>query len=299
MEPHSTGVLAGLGIIHLRAILQTANMFPTFFDKLFDQTASKLTVAVVLLFASAGILAFFLQSLTRFNREGFTDVKDIPKAMTEWKKLTDDYSVAAVCSIKKQIEDKLIPVEKQTNKLTDAQAKERVAKLFPLNCELVEPVNKAKDIDTFFTTVQLLPNTFLVEVYETAEKSTQMLEKQANEIQSALQKKEGFIDPSVGICSPEVTEERRKFLREKKLDEAAQRCLLPEEVPFEKKEDVALGKLKKMQETYDAAMRLTPKKALLSDLVAKSQDLLKMLEETKKKAESGELLRPTNISKRH
>lgn len=288
MDFGSTSVLTVLGIILLGAGIQTIKLFPTFFDKLFDETASKVTVAVVLLAVSTGILILFLQLR---NREGFTDVKDIPKAMTEWKKMTDDYSISAVCSIKKQIEDKLIPVEKETNKLTDAQARERVAKLFSLDCELLEPVNKAKDIDTFFTTVQLLPNTLLVEVYETAEKAAQLLEKQYNDIQSAMQKKEGFIDPSVGICSPEVTEQRRKFLREKKLDEAAQRCLLPEEVPFEKKEDVALGKVKKMQETYDAAMRLTPKKPLLSDLVAKSQDYLKKLNDTKQKAESGDLLK--------
>lgn len=210
--------------------------------------------------------------------------------MVEWKNLSDLYSIPAVCSIQKQIQDKLIPVEKQTNQLTDQQAKERVEKLFPLNCESLEPVNQANDIDTFFTTVQMLPNTILIQVYETAEKATQMLEKQTKEIQSALQTKEGFVDPSVGICSPEVTEERRKFLREKKLDEAAQSCLLPEEVPFEKKETVALDKVKKIQETYDAYLRMAPNKPLLSDLVTKSQELLKGLEETKRKAESGQIL---------
>lgn len=285
MGPLSTGGWIGLGLLLLGAGIQTVN--PTFFDKKFDQTAFKLTASILLLLASVGLLTFFLQSVVRYTREGFTDT---PKAMVEWKNLSDLYSIPAVCSIQKQIQDKLIPVEKQTNQLTDQQAKERVEKLFPLNCESLEPVNQANDIDTFFTTVQMLPNTILIQVYETAEKATQMLEKQTKEIQSALQTKEGFVDPSVGICSPEVTEERRKFLREKKLDEAAQSCLLPEEVPFEKKETVALDKVKKIQETYDAYLRMAPNKPLLSDLVTKSQELLKGLEETKRKAESGQIL---------
>lgn len=288
MELSSTGILVFIGIVVLGAAIQTFKVFPNFFDKMFDDSASKTTVALILIGASFLVLSFFLQSFVRLNREGF---QDMPKAMVMWKEMMTTYDIPAVCSIQKQIEEKILPVEKEQNNLTDAQAKERVAKLFPLNCELLEPVNQAKDIDTFFTTVQMVPNTLLVDVYQTAEKATEMLEKQYNDIQSALEKKEGFIDPSVGICSPEVTEERRKFLREKKLDEAAQRCLLPEEVPFEKKEDVAAEKVKKIQDTYDAAMRMTPKKPLLSDLVTKSQDYLKKLEETKKRAESGQLLK--------
>jgi hypothetical protein len=106
----------------------------------------------------------------------------------------------------------------------------------------------------------------------------------------SLDKKEGFVDPSVGICSPEVTEERRKFLRQKKLDEAAQRCLLPEEVPLESKETVAANKLKKIQDTYDAYIRMSPRKPLLSDVISKSLDLEQKLEEKKKAAESGAIL---------
>ncbi len=290
MDRNSIILTVVLGIVLLGAAIQTFHLFPTFFDTYFDKTASTLTVSAILLVVSGLVLQQILQAYTRWNREGFEDTPKKPTAMDLWKQMTETYSIPAVCSIQQQISAKLIPVEKQENKLTDQQAKERVAKLFPLNCELLNPVNKAKDIDTFFTTVQMIPNTLLVDVYQTAEKATQLLEKQYKDIQDALQKKEGFVDPSVGICSPEITEERRKFLREKKLDEAAQRCLLPEEVPFERKEDIAIDKVKKIQETYDAAMRLTPKKPLLSDLVAKSQDYLKKLEEIKRKAESGQLL---------
>jgi hypothetical protein len=286
MELNSIVLGTVVGVILLGAAIQTFHLFPTFFDKYFDKTASILTVCAILLVVSV----LLLQQLLQWNREGFEDANQKPKAMVQWKEMTETYSIPAVCSIKQQIAERLLPVEKEQNKLTETQANERIDKLFPLNCALLDPVSKAKDIDTFFTRVQMVPNTMLIEVYQTAEKAAQLLEKQYNDIQDALQKREGFVDPSVGICSPEITEERRKFLREKRLDEAAQRCLLPEEVPFERKEDIAAEKVKKIQETYDAAMRMNLKKPLLSDLVAKSQDYLKKLEEIKRKAESGQLL---------
>lgn len=288
MEVSSTVSLTILGIILLGAVFQTFHLFPTFFDSYFDQTATKLTVASLLLLVSALVLMAFLQALQRLNREGFEDQE--PKAMSLWKTTLQTYPIADVCSIKQKIEERLVTVEKTISKLTDRQAKERVAKLLgPLDCGIVANVSQAKDIDSFFTAVQLVPNTLLIQTQETAKVCKQLLQKQYDDVIKSLGK-EGFVDPSVGICSPEITEERRKFLRQKKLDEAAQRCLLPEEVPFEKKEDVALAKVKKIQETYDAYLRMNTKEPLMSDLVVQLQDLLTKLEEKKKQAESGQIL---------
>ena len=295
MEDYWIVLFIVLGVVIIGSLIQTFHLMPTFFDIYFDKTASTITACAILLFISVVILQELLQALSRWNREGFQNEE--PEAMKLWKEMTQTYQVKEVCSIQQQIMDKLIPVEKVTNNLTDRQAKERVEKQFSegtsngtVNCAFVDRVSQAKDIDSFFTEIQLVPNTFLIQVQETAQKSAQLLQKQYDDVMKSL-KKEGFVDTSVGICSPEITEERRKFLREKKLDEEAQRCLLPEEVPFEKKETVAMDKVKKIQSTYDAYLRLGKKAPLLSDLVTTSQDLLKKLEDLKKKAESGEILK--------
>jgi hypothetical protein len=296
MEGYWIVLLTVLGVVILGSLIQTFQLMPTFFDRYFDKTASTITACAILLFISVVVLQELLQALSRWNREGFQNQE--PEAMKQWKEMIQTYQVKEVCSVKQQIMEKLIPVEKQANTLTDQQAKERVEKQFSegtsngtVNCGFVDRVTQAKDIDSFFTEIQLVPNTFLIQVQDTAQKSTQLLQKQYDDVMKSL-KKEGFVDPSVGICSPEITEERRKFLREKKLDEEAQRCLLPEEVPFEKKETVALDKVKKLQSTYDAYLRLGKSKApLMSDLVTTSQDLLKKLDDLKKKAESGEILK--------
>ncbi len=294
MESYSYVLLTGLLIVVLGAVFQTMNVLPTLLDKSFDQAATKLTIVAGLWGASFLLLMGFLQTLQKANREGF----ETPKVMDQWKQMSDTYQVADVCALKGRIEQKLIPVEKGSPPtLTDQQARERVEKLLsegsssgPLNCAFYQKVNEAKDIDRFFLAIQQVPNTYFIQVQETAERMAQLLQKQYDDVIDSLEKKEGFIDPSVGICSPEITEERRKFLRQKKLDEAAQRCLLPEEVPLESKEAVAATKLKKIQDTYDAYIRMSPRRPLLSNVMTKSLDLEKKLEEKKKAAESGALL---------
>lgn len=291
MDSYSIAGITVVGIIFLGAAIQTFHLFPTFFDSYFDFTASKITVAFLLILVSFLGVSAFLQFINRMNREGFEEQN---KAMAAWKTMAQTYYIEEVCAIQDSIKQKLVPIYKQQENLTDQQAEEKFQKVLSegtsngaVSCGLVKPVMDAKDIDSFFTAVQLLPNSLLIQVQETAMKLNSMVQKQYDEVMKSL---EGFVDPSVGICSPEVTEERRKFLREKKLDEAAQRCLLPEEVPLEKKDTVALGKVKKIQEIYDAYIRMPPKKPLIGDLVTKTKDLLNKLDEKKKKAESGEIL---------
>jgi hypothetical protein len=290
MESYSYSILTVVGIVLLGALLQTTKVLPTVLDKLFDEAASNLTVTGILFAVSFLILMGFLQTLTRANREGFET--GVPKLLDKWKQLTNTYQVADVCALKKRIEEKLIPVEKGSPPtLTDQQARERVEKMLgSLNCTLLEKVNEAKDIDSFFTVIREVPDSFLIQVQDTAERMTQLLQKQYDDVMKSLEKKEGFVDPSVGVCSPEITEERRKFLRQKKLDEAAQKCLLPEEVPLESKEKVAEAKLKKLQDTYDAYIRMSPGKPLISSLMERSLDLESKLEAKKKAAESGAIL---------
>ena len=306
MESYSTLLYSFLAIVAVGALLQTFKVFPTFFDTYFDWTASKMTISLILLAVSFFVLMGLLQLLIRSNRGGFgNEGFETPKVMDQWKQLSETYKLSDICALKARIEEKVFAVEKGAppNQSTDAQARERVDKLFsektssgPLNCSLLKPVDEAKDIDTFFVEIQKLPDTVLIQAHETAERMYSLLQKQSGDLTNALDKKdavgkeEGFVDPSVGICSPEIVEERRKFLRQKKLDEQAQRCLLPEEVPLESKEDVAAAKLKKFQDTYDAYIRMSPGKALINTLLTDSLEIEKKLDETKQKAEAGTLL---------
>jgi hypothetical protein len=294
MESYSYGVLIVIAVVLVGALLQTTNVLPTVLDKMFDKAASNLTMIAVLFCLSLLLVMGFLQTLTKANREGFATGDQI---LDKWKQMTNTYQVADVCGLKKRIEEKLIPVEKGSPPtLTDQQARERVEKLLgTLNCEQIQKVNEAKDIDSFFTAVQEVPTTVLIQVQDVAERMTQLLQKQYDDVMKSLEKKEGFVNPSVGICSPEITEERRKFLRQKKLDEASQRCLLPEEVPLESKEKVAEAKLKKIQDTYDAYIRMSPGKPLISSLMSKSLELEAKLEAKKKAAESGAILSEIRI----
>lgn len=279
-------VLILIGIILLGAFFQTAHLFPTFFDKYFDIAASKITIAFILILVSMVGLSFFLRGR---NREGFET--EGPNAMKLWNELTEKYQIKDVCEMKSSIQDKLIAIEKgiPPNAVTDDQAREQVEKIFTkgtsngtVNCESFQKVNDAKDIDSFFTVVQELPDSFLIQVQDTAERIKSLLEKQYSSIANSLAKKEeGFVDTGVGICSPEIVEERRKFLRQKKLDEDAQRCLLPEEVPFESKDTIAVNKIKKIQAVYDAYIRMSPGKPTISELLTKSKEYEEKLNDQK------------------
>lgn len=274
-----------LGIILLGAFFQTVHLFPNFFDRVFDISASKITVSFILILVSMVGLSLFLRGL---NREGFQS----PVAMNQWNELVEKYQIKEVCAMKGRIQEKLLVIEKGAppNTVTDDQAREQVEKIFTkgsssgaVNCEAFQKVNEAKEIDRFFTGIQELPDSFLIQVQETAERVDSLLEKQYLTVADSLAKKEeGFIDTSVGICSPEVVEERRKFLREKKLDEEAQRCLLPEEVPFDSKDTIAENKIKKIQQTYDAYIRMSPGKPTISDLLTKSKEYEEKLNENAK-----------------
>ena len=291
---YSIAVYTLLGIILVGALIQTFHVFPTFFDKTFDLAASKVTIAFCLILVSIVGLQFFLQKLKDWNRsEGF-ETEDLPTAMKQWNQLVEKYQISDVCEMKGRIQEKLFAIEKGVppNTMTDDQAREQVEKIFtkgtsngPVNCESFQKVNNAKDIDSFFTVVQELPDSFLIQVQETAETVKSLLEKQAVTVADSLAKKqEGFVDTSVGICSPEIVEERRKFLRQKKLDEEAQSCLLPEEVPFDSKDTIAVNKIKKIQQTYDAYIRMSPGKPTISELLTKSKEFEDTLNDQKEAA---------------
>lgn len=292
-------VWISLLIIGIGAILQTFHLLPSILDKEFDIAASKLTIAGVFFVLSGIFLLFFFKQLLKSNRsirEGFEG----QTAMSKWKELATKYQIVEVCDLKNRIREKMIEVEKGSGAkpLTDEQASEAVDKTFEkgtltgsLNCAAVKKVDGAGDIDSFFTAIQEVSDNILVQTQETAENLTKLLEDQNKKIDEALkQKNEAFIDMSVGVCSPEIVEERRKFLRQKKLDEEAERCLLPEEVPFDNKDAAAKVKIQRFQETYDSYIRTFPQKLTIGELLQKAKDAEDKLNKRRQEAESGALL---------
>lgn len=298
--------LIPVGIVLIGALVQTFKVAPSFFDKNFDFTATKLTIAAVLLGASIVFLLFFLKARNQLNREGF----QTKTAMDSWKELVDTYQLRQLCELKKRVEDKAFLSIKGSppDQLTDVQARERTDKLFnegtsqgSMNCALFNKTIEAKDIDTFFVAIQELPSGFLIQSYDTAVLIRNLLKEQLQKLKESLAEQEkmmksgtvvgeGFIDPSVGICSAEIVQERRKFLRQKKLDEAAQRCLLPEEVPFESKDKIAENYIKKLLNTYLNYMQFPPGRPTMDSLLRESLNIEAELNKAQDDAQSGKLI---------
>lgn len=303
-------VLLALLIIGIGNLIQTFRLKPDFFDRFFDFSASKITIAGVLLVASAIFVLLFLKQLTAWNREGFQQ----KTAMDMWKEITTTYPLDTLCQLKKRVEDKAFKSFKGAgaDQLSDIQAQERVDKVMSentthgsFNCLQFEKLQKAKDIDSFFQEIQEIPSVFLIQAYETAERLHFLLQKQVKNVEDSLKevKTEGFISPSVGICPAEVIAERRKFLRQKKLDEAAQRCLLPEEVPFEQKDAIAKHSVNRIQDTFQkylaspryitvGALRVENRnpRPIMFDVVTEALKFEARLNEIQEQAQSGTLL---------
>lgn len=293
MEGTSWSII--IAVIVVGALIQTLHLAPSVFDRAFDIAASKMMIAFALLGVSLVLVLLFLKGLNRWNREGF----QTKTAIDSWKELVDTYQLRQVYEVKKRMEDRVFVSIKGSppDQLSDTQARERTDKLFnkgSLNCTLFNKTLDAKDIDTFFVAIQELPNEFLIQAYETIEHIRNLLKEQVKNLRTQQSKMrngvEGFIDPSVGICSAEIVQERRKFLRQKKLDEAAQRCLLPEEVPFESKDTIAQNIVTKISDTYLNYMRSPPGRPTFDNLLKESLSLEAELNKAQDDAQSGKLL---------
>jgi hypothetical protein len=291
--------LIPIGIVLIGALLQTLKLTPRLLDKYFDMTATKLTIIASLLFASVIILLFFLKLRNRWNREGF----QTNTVMENWKQMVDRFQIRELCELKGRLEQTAIALYKGTppNEKSDAEAKKLAETVFSentmhgsINCELFKKTMEANDIDSFFVAIQLLPPTFFIQAYETAERCRNLLMKQVVELEKNLNKQkemkeEGFVDPSVGVCSAEIVEERRKFLRQKKLDEQAQRCLLPEEVPLESKEKVAQNTLSTMNSTFENYIKMQKQKNTIQGLIKQALGFEATLNKAEEDAKSGKL----------
>lgn len=247
-----------LPIILLGTYIQAAKSFPDYFTPDFDEFLQKLTVVSILLAIVIACYFFFMKSR---NREGFAEQDASVGPMDTWREMVSKYSLQDLCKLIGEMEAKMIPAEKGVppDQKTDAQAREAVQQEFLkgnavglFSCDLFQKVQAAQDIDQFFTVLQEVPDTFFAEAHSTANVALNLLLKQKQSFDDALKNptKEGFRDVSTKVCSPDIVEQRRKFLREQKLSQEAEQCLLPEEVPNDSKESVVRAKLKKLEATY-------------------------------------------------
>lgn len=253
-----------LPIILLGTYIQATKYFPQYFTPEFDEFLQKLTVVSILLAIVISSFFFFMKSR---NREGFAEQAASVGPMDTWKEMVSKYSLDELCKLLAEMEAKMIPAEKGAppDQKTDAQAREAVQQEFLkgnavafFSCPLFQKVQAAQDMDQFFTVLQEVPDTFFAEAHSTANVALNLLLKQKQSFDDALKNPpdipsvstEGFRDISTKVCSPDIVEQRRKFLREQKLSEEAEQCLLPEEVPKDSKESVVKAKLNRLEATY-------------------------------------------------
>lgn len=301
-----------LVLLVIGAFMELSN--PTFVNPEFKYIFIKITLGILAIFLSFYLLIFFLSFR---NREGFED-KDV---FQNTKAILEDNKLEQICKVYDDVYKNIFKVEKgiPPESFTDEQAREKTLNIIkkemiqgPISCPKVQKLKEAvnaKDIDALFTVTQELPNSFLVEAFETAKGCRALLKKNVDEIQVTLAGakdgtipnenldkmevsvtgNEGFIDPSVGVCSPEITEERRKFLREKKLSEKAQSCLLPEEVPLDKKDSYIQTKLDKINATFKEYLKTETSKETIQAILDDCAYYKKELDKIKKQGESGNL----------
>jgi len=279
------------GILLLLSLLQTYKLPSWIFTESLDIFMTKITLGLFALF----LVYFILLPMFFHIREGF---EDSSKPLDSWNTIIKDMQLQELCILINDVQAKMTLLEKGAppDQLTDDQAREHVKAEFdknipsgPFSCVAFNKLQADSDLDTFYTNIQLVPDSFLLQAYETAVYCEKQYQSQLEHIQGSLDMKnapkvdlplESFVD----ICSPEVVIERRKLIRGKQLSDAAKVCLLPEEVPAATKEQEIATKLRKLQEAYG-----TPKRPI-REIIQSCKDIATQLDDYSKKAQSGSLI---------
>ncbi len=242
-------IVAGIAVVG--ALVET--FVPGFLTEKLQSDFSKITIAIIGLLFSYLLLMLLLKIRIR---EGFED----KQYETQWKTLVDQNRVKDVCDLYKELYEKMLVVEKgapPAEVKTDAQAREAVEASFakvmtqsPVNCKDFEDTNaKVNSVDGFYLAIQKLSPSFLSQVYDTADGCRKLLINNYLKVKnSENQQKEGFQDQP--LCSGEFETERRDYLQRKPLSAEAEKCLLVEEIPPEKKLNYIFLKLDQIQNEF-------------------------------------------------
>jgi hypothetical protein len=232
--------IAGVGLlvaIGLGALLQTVGIFPTRLDS-FLKNITIVGIGLSLCFL---LLSFFLSYREGFEGEQKTD------PMIRWKGIVADLQLEELCTKNRELREKLFQLAKGVppEEASDEQALEEVNKKWAsigagsLDCLLIQQVSEAKDSSEFATLLQTVDTVFLAEAVAAAKGLRKLLATELEKAQGSISPDElQTIQPSlegfVSVCTTEQAAERRKFLRQKRLEDAARTCLLPEEVESSK-----------------------------------------------------------------
>ena len=246
------------GIAIVGALVET--FLPGLITETMKSNLSALTMAIIGILLSFSFLMWFLKLRIR---EGFED----SSLQSQWNQMVTTNKLNEICTLYTEMYEKTLTVEKGAppeQVKTDAQARESTDAKFAagmtvplLSCHLIDKVNSAEGLDSFYAAIQKVPNTLLVQAYETAISCRRLLIDSYLKVQQAeLKQKEAFEDKP--LCDEDVAKER-------KLQLAAQQCILPEEVPQDKKEKVILQKLEQIQSTFTSYQKKDSIDKILED----------------------------------
>jgi len=300
--------------------------FPQLLGGKLDEFLTNEAILLMIIFIVTLTTMFSLKGLcmntSSCAREGFENEGN--PLINQWKDIVTKDKLNQLCSLQSEIYKKVYALEKgvkadpengiEGDEKPEAIARMNTEKTFTdlmpggnFDCGLLERVSAAADIDSFFVESANLPENYLNRAFELAAACARLCERLLKKVDSAIEKPsipdvkfEGFINPNQKVCSPELIEERRKFIREKKLSEDQQACLLPEQVPLETKEDIVKKRLGIMMAQWDAYQPKLPydfregekpyKKMPIADMVGYALAIKAKLDKIQKSAESGEIV---------
>lgn len=277
-------ILAGVAIVG--ALVET--FAPGLISEKLKSDLSALTMAGI------GILFSFLllMLLLKFRiREGFEDTD----MQSKWSELVRVNQITEVCEMYTKIYDKMLTVEKGAppgEVKTDAQAREAVDAKFAermttnvVNCKEVEEISAAKSLDGLYLLLPKVSDSLLVQNYETASACRMLLIDNYLKVQDAENKrKEGFED--LTVCTDELAKEKREFKERKPLSQEAQKCLLVEEIPGDKKREVLQSKLNRIRAVFEQYRMQGKVKDSLPKIFEDCKYYIEKMEEKKKEAEA-------------
>lgn len=298
--------LVAVGLI--AAILQTFGpaAWKSYFQQELDPFFTSITKSLLGLLGITFIMILLVR--TARNREGFQNPDTFVKQVQDRLK---SLKAEQICVIFGEIEKNIFDSEKIPTVTegtrgpitpSDTEAKERTRTVLSraltagiLDCNLIKTLLSAElTDDILYGQLSTVPDDLYIQLYQAIEYSSQETEKALNEFKQSLDVRIAEEPPNVfeqfmDLCTPEVAEQRRKFLREQKLTEQQQQCLLPEEVVPSEKDPVMKRKLETMETRYTNFLRSSPNRPTIEFLLEKYKMSKAELETYKQKAEQGQL----------
>jgi hypothetical protein len=290
------------------AVLQTfgSQSWKSYFQQELDPFLSSITKSILGLLGITFIMILFIR--TARNREGFQNPDTFTKQLQGQLRTLQAETICRIFGeIEKNIfESEKVPIAfeggKESVTPSDTEAKERTRTTLSrslsagvLDCGLIKALLAVElTDDSLYGKLSEVPDDLYIQLYQALEYSSQETEKALNEFKKSLDVRVAEEPPNVfeqfmDLCPPEVAEQRRKFLREQKLTEQQQQCLLPEEVPPAEKDPVMKRKLDTMQTRYTNFLRSSSNRPTIELLIERYKTSKAELEKYKQKAEQGEL----------